>query len=55
MMTKADGKGLWWEGLDPQDLYAQYHPIGRYNWPQNGNPPLAPKITLKNISTGSLT
>jgi alpha-L-fucosidase len=24
-MTKADGKGLWWEGLDPQDLYAQYH------------------------------
>jgi alpha-L-fucosidase len=25
VMTKADGKGLWWEGLDPQDLYAQYH------------------------------
>ena len=25
-MTKADGRGLWWEGLDPQDLYAQYHP-----------------------------
>lgn len=24
--TKADGKGLWWEGLDPQDLYAQNHP-----------------------------
>lgn len=24
-MTKADGKGLWWEGLDPQDLYAQNH------------------------------
>ena len=24
-MSKADGKGLWWEGLDPQDLYAQYH------------------------------
>ncbi len=21
-LTKADGKGLWWEGLDPQDLYA---------------------------------
>ena len=20
-LTKADGKGLWWEGLDPQDLY----------------------------------
>jgi alpha-L-fucosidase len=25
-LTKADGKGLWWEGLDPQDLYAQNHP-----------------------------
>ncbi len=25
-MTKADGKGKWWEGLDPQDLYAQNHP-----------------------------
>lgn len=23
--TKADGKGKWWEGLDPQDLYAQNH------------------------------
>src|ERR1039457_172555 len=40
LMTKADGKGKWWKGLDPQDLYAQYHPAGRYNWPQNGNPPL---------------
>jgi alpha-L-fucosidase len=27
LMTKEDGKGLWWEGLDPQDLYAQYHPL----------------------------
>ncbi len=25
-LTKADGKGTWWEGLDPQDLYAQDHP-----------------------------
>lgn len=24
-LTKADGKGTWWEGLDPQDLYAQAH------------------------------
>lgn len=39
-MTKADGKGKWWEGLDPQDLYAQYHEIGRYGWTQSGNPPL---------------
>lgn len=27
-LTKADGKGLWWDGLDPQDLYAQNHPPG---------------------------
>jgi alpha-L-fucosidase len=27
-LTKADGKGLWWEGLDPQELYAQNHGIG---------------------------
>lgn len=27
-LTKADGKGLWWEGLDPQDLYAQNHVPG---------------------------
>jgi alpha-L-fucosidase len=24
-LTEADGKGKWWEGLDPQDLYAQDH------------------------------
>jgi alpha-L-fucosidase len=24
-LTKADGKGRWWEGLDPQALYAQNH------------------------------
>jgi alpha-L-fucosidase len=24
-LTRADGKGLWWDGLDPQDLYAQNH------------------------------
>jgi len=27
-LTKADGKGKWWEGYDPQDLYAQNHPLG---------------------------
>lgn len=27
-LTKADGKGQWWEGLDPQDLYAQNHGRG---------------------------
>ncbi len=34
-LTKADGKGLWWDGLDPQDLYAQNHAPGKglvWNW-----------------------
>lgn len=26
-LTKADGKGTWWEGYDPQELYAQNHPL----------------------------
>jgi len=39
-LTKADGKGQWWEGLDPQDLYAQNHAPGKlsntarlWDWP----------------------
>ncbi|HEY8903228.1 MAG TPA: alpha-L-fucosidase, partial [Chthoniobacterales bacterium] len=34
-LTKADGKGQWWDGLDPQDLYAQSHQPGKkleWNW-----------------------
>jgi alpha-L-fucosidase len=34
-LTKADGRGQWWEGLDPQDLYAQNHPRGdqsKWGW-----------------------
>jgi alpha-L-fucosidase len=42
-LTKADGKGKWWDGLDPQDLYEQRHTPspgfeaansvhGRWNW-----------------------
>lgn len=27
ILTKADGAGTWWEGLDPQELYAQNHPL----------------------------
>src|SRR5690242_2766045 len=38
---KSAGTGEWWDGLDPQDLYAQYHEVGKYDWPQNGDPPLA--------------
>ena len=25
--TKKDGKGKWWDGYDPQELYAQDHPL----------------------------
>jgi len=34
-LTKAEGKGQWWDGLDPQDLYAQDHRPGQkleWNW-----------------------
>jgi len=27
-LTKADGKGQWWDGLDPQQLYTQNHAPG---------------------------
>jgi alpha-L-fucosidase len=47
IMTKAQGKGTWWEGLDPQDLYAQYHAPGRYNWQQSGRPPIDPAFAEK--------
>ncbi|OHB64490.1 MAG: alpha-L-fucosidase [Planctomycetes bacterium RBG_13_60_9] len=49
-LTKADGKGTWWEGYDPQDLYAQNHApslnfdnLGlihsRWNWGNGVTPP----------------
>lgn len=43
-LTKSDGAGTWWEGLDPQELYAQDHQLstnsekditalwGQWNW-----------------------
>lgn len=31
-ITQADGKGKWWEGLDPQDLYAQNHTLSQGSW-----------------------
>ncbi len=46
-VTKADGKGKWWEGLDPQHLYAQYHQRGRSQWTLSGNPPLDPQYIAK--------
>lgn len=31
-LTKADGKDKWWEGYDPQELYAQNHPMSKGSW-----------------------
>ena len=32
-LTKARGKGAWWQGLDPQELYAQNHALSDgYHW-----------------------
>ena len=28
-VTSKDGKGTWWEGKNPQDLYAQNHPLSK--------------------------
>jgi len=55
-LTKADGKGKWWEGLDPQDLYAQRHPRSKgsenvgtihsqWNWGGGVTPPSEAFIT----------
>ena len=53
-LTKADGKGTWWEGLDPQELYAQNHPFskgseesitalwGQWNWDNGASIPSQP-------------
>ena len=30
-LTKEDGKGQWWDGLDPQELYAQNHELSSRN------------------------
>jgi len=49
-LTKADGKGKWWEGLDPQKLYAQNHPLSegaenpksihsQWTWGHGATPP----------------
>ena len=49
-LTLADGRGLWWDGLDPQDLYEQNHAPtpgfekgssihGRWNWDNGASQP----------------
>jgi alpha-L-fucosidase len=31
-LTKEDGKGKWWEGMDPQHLYRQRHELSKGSW-----------------------
>lgn len=49
-LTKEDGKGKWWEGLDPQNLYAQNHLLSKnseehqsihdqWGWENGATPP----------------
>ena len=43
-LTKADGAGQWWDGLDPQDLYAQNHApsdgkVWNWNWEDKNDQP----------------
>ena len=49
-LTKEDGKGKWWEGYDPQDLYAQKHTLSeksdvtefihqQWHWENGATPP----------------
>ena len=49
-LTKKDGKGKWWDGLDPQELYAQNHELSdnsqdngmihrQWNWGNGVTPP----------------
>ncbi|MEO7495039.1 MAG: alpha-L-fucosidase, partial [Massilia sp.] len=45
-LRKEDGKGTWWEGLDPQALYAQAHPLsaagntgGQWEWGNGATKP----------------
>lgn len=35
-LTAADGKGKWWDGLDPQKLYVQDHPASYGTWCDSG-------------------
>ncbi len=49
-LIAADGKGKWWDGYDPQELYAQNHPLSensldntaihrQWNWANGVYPP----------------
>ncbi len=50
-LTKADGKGQWWEGLDPQELYAQNHaPMGlEWDWNNGGRGDLPSPAYMRKV------
>lgn len=35
-LTKTDGIDQWWDGYDPQELYAQNHDLGRFSLTDDG-------------------
>lgn len=44
VVTKEDGKGKWWDGYDPQELYVQNHSLSGHiwnvwDWPQGTSVP----------------
>lgn len=44
VLTKDDGAGRWWEGYDPQELYAQHHALSNpeehfWDWPEGTSRP----------------
>ena len=45
-LQAADGAGQWWDGLDPQDLYAQNHPLADASWEWK------PKVAAATTATG---
>ena len=49
-LTKADGKGKWWEGYDPQDLYEQRHERSKDSKPNIPSMTIKMEITVE--STG---
>lgn len=50
-LTKEDGKGKWWEGLDPQELYEQSHELSpnnrNWDWEEGQVTPPDQKFTDK--------
>lgn len=58
VVTKEDGKGKWWEGYDPQELYVQNHALSghawvAWDWPEGTSIPR--RVTTTTSSTAQWT